>query len=79
MTDDDSSPSLRLTIRVSAETRDELYKMCHAVGVKPSFCFSVALMVGMRTLVKDYSLDTTTELWAAAKVRNAPGRRPKKR
>ena len=76
---DEFGPSVRLTIRVSPEVRDELYKMCDAVGIKPSFVFPVALMVGMRTLVQDYSLDTTTELWNAAKVINAPGRRPKKR
>jgi hypothetical protein len=64
---DEYGPAIRLTMRLSPETKDELYKMCDLVGVKPTFLLPIALLVGMRTLVKTLSLEDTVEMWKAAK------------
>ena len=59
--DDDST--VRITMRIPIETKDELYEMCERFGVRPTNVFPVALMIGMRTLAQSFSLAETRELW----------------
>jgi hypothetical protein len=74
----DNDGTVRITMRLPVETKDELYKMCAAAGLRPSNVFAVALMVGMRTLVQDLSLQETSEMWDAINAaRSAVNRRPR--
>jgi hypothetical protein len=60
--------TVRITMRLPVETKDELYSMCNALGLQPWNVFPVALIVGVRTLVQNYSLDQSSEMWNAIKA-----------
>jgi hypothetical protein len=55
--------TIRITLRLPIDTKDELYEMCTRFGLRPGNVFPTALMIGMRVLGRSFSLAETRELW----------------